>query len=404
MSERQAYVSPTILLTITQAALSWAVLASPVLALQALPDLGLSPEWIGVQATLMFSAAMATSMLVSPLTASVNSMRLSQVLLLIAAAGAALIGCGSLPLAILGSLLVGAALGPGTAASSHILSNVTPQRLQPTIFSIKQSGVTLGGAIAGLAGPQIMAVWSWQGALFSVAGACVATALLLQPFAARYNRYADPASGRRTEFIGPVRTIVITPALRWMAFGVVTMIVTQYGLITFLTLYLQEDIGLTVGVAGSVFAAAQAAGGAGRIFFGFIAGRFLPPLLVLAGLAALASAAAITTTMFTPDWPLAAIYAVSVIFGASALGWNGVFIAETARLSPPGEVGRIIGAISAIVFAATIAGPGLFTAVLAVATYGAAYLGTAAFSAMAIGAFLKIKSVESAQTAGSADR
>ena len=86
MSERPAYVGPTILLTLTQVALSWAVFASPVLAKQALPELGLSPEWIGLQPTLIFSAALTTSMLVSPLTASVNSMRLSQILLLVAAA------------------------------------------------------------------------------------------------------------------------------------------------------------------------------------------------------------------------------------------------------------------------------------------------------------------------------
>ena len=394
MSERPAYVGPTILLTITQIALSWAVFASPVLARQALPELGLSPEWIGLQPTLMFSAALLTSMLVSPLTASFNSMRLSQILLLVSAAGAAMLGSGSLPLAVLGSILVGAGLGPGTAASSHILSKVTPPRLQPTIFSIKQSGVTAGGAIAGIAGPHIMNMWNWQGALLVVAAVCAGVALLLQPFTARYDRYADPQAGRRTEFIGPVRTIVVTPTLRWMALGVVTMIVTQYGLITFFVLYLQEEIGLSVVLAGTIYASAQAAGGVGRVFFGFIAGRYLPPLIVLCCLAGLAAASAITTAAFTPDWPIAAIYAVSIVFGACALGWNGVFISETARLSAPGDVGRIVGAISAIVFAASIGGPGLFTAVLSFASYGTAYFGTAAFSAMAIFSFLNIRKAE----------
>jgi predicted MFS family arabinose efflux permease len=295
---------------------------------------------------------------------------------------------------VLGSVLVGAGLGPATAASSHILSKVAPLRLQPAIFSLKQSGVTVGGAIAGLAGPAIMTVWSWQGAMAVVAAACAGSALLLHPFVSRFDRYADPGAGRRTEFIGPIRTIIAAPTLRWMACGVLTMIVTQYGLITFLTLYLQEDIGLGVVVAGSVYAAAQAAGGVGRVAFGFVAGRLLPPLVVLAGLAGLATVSAIATTLFTPDWPLVAIYAVAVAFGASALGWNGVFIAETARLSPPGDVGRIIGAISAMVFAASIAGPGLFSAVLAVASYATAYAGTAAFSAVAIGSFLNIRKAE----------
>jgi predicted MFS family arabinose efflux permease len=241
-----------------------------------------------------------------------------------------------------------------------------------------------------------MTVWSWQGALFVVALFCAGAAALLQLFVRRYDRYADPSAGRRTEFIGPLRTIFTTPTLRWMACGVLTMIVTQYGLITFLTLYLQEDIGLSVVAAGSVFAAAQAAGGVGRVVFGFVAGRLLPPLIVLAGLALLASATAVATSSFTPDWPLTAIYAVCILFGASALGWNGVFIAETARLSPPGEVGRIVGAISAMVFAASIGGPGLFTAVLAVAAYATAYVGTAAFSGVAIYSFLRIRKAERA--------
>lgn len=179
----ESYVGPTVLLTIAQVALSWAVFASPVLALQALDDLGLPSVWIGLQPPLMFGTALVTSMLVSPLTASVNAMRLTQVLLLVSAVGAAMIGSGSLILAAIGSALVGAGLGPATAASSHILSKVTPQRLQPAIFSIKQSGVTAGGAIAGLAGPFIMGLWDWQAALFAVAIACAATAVLCIPSA-----------------------------------------------------------------------------------------------------------------------------------------------------------------------------------------------------------------------------
>jgi predicted MFS family arabinose efflux permease len=391
---QESYVGPTALLTIAQIALSWAIFASPVLALQALDDLGLPAVWIGFQPPLMFGAALATSMLVSPLTASVNAMRMTQVLLLVSAAGAAMVGSGSLLLAALGSMLIGAGLGPATAASSHILSKVTPQRLQPAVFSIKQSGVTAGGAVAGLAGPFIMGLWDWRAALFAVAIACLATALLLQPFVPRYDRYADRSVGRRIAFIGPLRTLLTTPTLRWMSYGVIAMLVTQYGLITFLTLYLQEDIGLSVAVAGSVFAAAQAAGGVGRVAFGFVASHLAPPLIVLGGLAACAAASAVATASFTPDWPLAAIYGVCIVFGACALGWNGVFIAETSRLSPPGEVGRIIGAISAIVFAASIGGPVMFTGVLAIATYGTAYLGTAGFSAAAIFAFQGIRTAE----------
>ena len=46
MLHRAAFVGPTILLTLIQAVISWAVFAPPVLAKQALPEMGLDPAWI----------------------------------------------------------------------------------------------------------------------------------------------------------------------------------------------------------------------------------------------------------------------------------------------------------------------------------------------------------------------
>ncbi|MBT3932048.1 MAG: MFS transporter, partial [Rhodospirillaceae bacterium] len=330
MRERAAYVGPTILLTLVQTMISWAVFAPPVLAKQALPEMGLDPAWIGILPTILFTAAMFSAMMSAGLVTRFNPMRASQLMVLSCALGSACIASGNLGLVALGSALIGAGLGPATPASSHILSRTTPRHLQPLVFSIKQTGVPIGGALAGFVGPPLTLLWDWQTAILVVAGACLATALIIEIWARRYAEFADAAIRVKLELIGPIRLVLSSPVLRWLMAGCVPLVIAQYALTTFIVLYLQEDIGLSVITAGAVLAVAQASGGTGRIIFGAVASRYLNPLTTLLLLALGGSLAAFLTASFTVSWPLALIYAVGVIFGASAAGWNGVYLAEVS--------------------------------------------------------------------------
>ena len=331
MPDRAAYIGPTILLTLIQAMISWAVFAPPVLAKQALPEMGLEPAWIGMQPTILFTAATFSSMMSAGLVARFNPMRASQVMVLLCALGSAAIASGDLVLVAMGSALIGAALGPATPASSHILSRATPRRLQPLVFSIKQTGVPLGGALAGFVGPPLTLLWDWQTSILVIAAACLATALVTEIWSRGYAQYADPSIRVKLELIGPVRLVLRSPILRWMLAGCVPLVIAQYALTTFIVLYLQEDIGLSVVTAGAILAVAQASGGTGRIIFGAIASRYLSSLVLLLLLALLASLAAFLTAALTASWPLAIVYGVGVIFGAGAAGWDGVYLAEAAR-------------------------------------------------------------------------
>lgn len=374
MTTRAAYIGPTILLTLIQTTISWAVFAPPVLAKQALGGMGIDPTWIGVQPTILFAAAMFSSILGPPLVLRFNPMRASQALALLAGSGAALIGTGSLVLGGVGSVLIGLALGPATPASSHILFKVTPPRLQPATFSIKQTGVPIGGALAGLVGPPVMLWWDWHAAMFVITGACVLAAIAVQPWVRHYDEHATGQRAGPVRILGSMRTLLTVPSLRWLTVGVAPMLFAQYALITFLVLYLQQDIGLSVVAAGSVFAAAQIAGGAGRVIFGLVSGRWLRPLTMLVTLSAVATISTGVTALFAPDWPLAAIYAASIVYGAVAIGWNGIYLAETARLSPPGQVGQTTGTIGFLVFASVVVGPVAFAGFAAITGFATAYL------------------------------
>jgi hypothetical protein len=63
------------------------------------------------------------------------------------------------------------------------------------------------------------------------------------------------------------------------------------------------------------------------------------------------------------------------LFGLTAAGWNGVFLAEVAREAPPGEIARVTGGVMITAYAGLIAGPVAFSAAAAAAaTLSAGYL------------------------------
>ena len=57
---------------------------------------------------------------------------------------------------------------------------------------------------------------------------------------------------------------------------------------------------------------------------------------------------------------IAAILALCSLFGATAIGWNGVQLAEVARNAPADEVGAITGAAGFITFGGVVTGPPTF--------------------------------------------
>ena len=63
----------------------------------------------------------------------------------------------------------------------------------------------------------------------------------------------------------------------------------------------------------------------------------------------------------TPAWPAAGAARRSPrSFGATAIGWNGVQLAEVARHAPPGEAGAMTGATGFVTFSGVVVGPPLF--------------------------------------------
>ena len=285
------YIGPTILLTLIQIMISWAVFAPPVLAKQALPDMGLDPAWIGMQPTILFTAATFSSMMSAGLVARYNPMRASQIMVLLCAAGSICIATGNLGLSP-SEVCLSAPRWVRPHQQVHIFFRASRRDICNRWCSrSNRPACPLGGVLAGFVGPPAddyvgLAIV----AILVVAGACLATAVITEIWTRGYARFADPAiqasPGAASGRCGCCSKAQSCAGCWRAAFR---LVIAQYALTTFIVLYLQEDIGLSVITAGAILAVAQASGGTGRIIFGAIASRWTTPLVTLLMLAMLAA-------------------------------------------------------------------------------------------------------------------
>ena len=138
----------------------------------------------------------------------------------------------------------------------------------------------------------------------------------------------------------------------------------QLCLISYIVTYLSKDLGMALIAAGLILSSAQTAGVIGRIVWGAIADRYGRPRSMLGFLGIAMSLGAIATALFSPQWPYAAIFLVSVFYGATAIGWNGVYLSEVARLAPPGLAGIATGGTLFFTFLGVVIGPPIFGAIV----------------------------------------
>jgi fucose permease len=246
------------------------------------------------------------------------------------------------------------------------------------VFSIKQTGVPLGGAIAGVLVPGLLLWMSWQTAVLALA---LGAAALLAVVALHRSPYD---AGRRKErlhlrsFAAPVAEVWANRPILELAVVSGMYSAIQISFLTYLVSYLKLELGYSLVAAGVVFSVAQVSGAFGRVLWGVVADHLFKPRGVLAALGSVMILCGAALASLTPAWPSAAVLGLCALYGATAVGWNGVFLAEVARLAPEGRVAFLTGGTQFFTFAGVLIGPPLFGAIASMTgSYGAGFVGTA---------------------------
>ena len=359
-----------------QAMVAMALLTLPVMAPVAAQALSVSPAMVGFYVSITYLGAMFASLTSGNTVSRFGPIRVSQLGLLLCALGLCLCATPWLPVIAIGALLIGLGYGPITPASSQILARTTPADRMALVFSIKQTGVPLGAMMAGAIVPSIMLAFNWQWTMVMVAIACVLSALLAQPLRQELDELRQAnLPFQMSALTSPIRMVLGHRPLATMAACSFMFSMVQMSLTTYLVTYLHDDLSYGLVSAGLLLSVTQMGGMGGRILWGFVADKWLGAQKTLALLAALMALSSLTTALFLPVLPLWGIWMVLIVYGASAIGWNGVYLSEVARQAPEGKASVATGGTLTFTFLGVVIGPPIFGALsTAFGSYRAGFL------------------------------
>jgi MFS family permease len=339
-------------------------------------DIGISTNYLGAYVALVYFGAMVATLLGGAAVKRWGAIRLSQAGLISAALGLFLCAIPHPAAIALGAVLIGTGYGPITPASSHLLIKSTPPEKLSFVFSIKQTGVPLGGMIAGATMPSLDLLIGWQWSFILAGIVCLICARAVQPLRAGLDDDRDPSvrPSLATSLVLPLKLIFSHRILRKLSYMSFMFSMCQMALMGYLVTFLYEDLGWSLVAAGGALTVAQAAGVTGRMLWGYVADRWLGATLMLIVIAVMLAVGALGTALLSPESSPWFLFPILIIFGASAIGWNGVFLAEIARQAPQGQAGVATGGTLCITFMGVVIGPPLF-GVLAglLGSYGLSY-------------------------------
>jgi nitrate/nitrite transporter NarK len=348
----------------------------PLIAAAIVVDLAIDPALVGVYLSVGSLAAFVTTMCCGGFILRYGAMRMTQIGMTALGLSLAIMSPGWLVLFAAGTVLGGLGQAVSTPSSSHLLGRLSPRHLAPLIFSIKQCGVPIGLMAAGVVAPWLVTVSDWRTTLLVIGGLCLLTALALQPLRERFDTDRNPAQPLSPADIrANVASVLRDPALRMMCLAMFSFVGLQTLFTGFFVLYLVRGLGYGLEQAGIVFAIAVAVAVPARIFWGWLASRFVRPALLLALLGIAMAGAATLTAIIAPSWPMWGATAAACALSVTAVSWHGVLLAEVAQLSPPGRIGATTGAVLAFGDAGALTLPLAFSVALTLTgEYGAGFL------------------------------
>jgi len=363
----------------------------PVIAPELTAAAGVAPQNIGILAGIVAGGTMWFLMGGSLLLAYFGPVRLLQLGALIGAAATIATITANWWILLIASFAIGVGYGPSPPAGSEILTRAAPQGRRALIMSIKQSGVPLGGAIAGLLLPPIAAWAGWRISMLVAAALAIASAAAVQPWRASLDTNRDvtrppivcnlfsPANLK-----APFIVFREIPGILPVTFAGFCFACVQGCVLAFFVTQLTTETGYSLVLAGAAFSAMQLSGAFARVVMGWLADR-LGGLRVLILLAIASSAMVFVISRISLGWSSWLVMLVGLVVGTTSTSWNGVYLAEVARLSPPGRVGDATSGSTFFTFGGYLLAPILFALAIPFAgSYGACFFVIAMVALLAV--------------------
>ena len=371
---------------------SMALTAPSVLAPIAAPELGFAPQSIGIFVSAVYLAAIFSGLIGGHFVRQFGALRLTQVAMILLAAGLLVAATGLPALLLLATTAIGIGYGLTNPTAAQLLSQHTSVARRGLIFSIKQTGVPIGVALAGLLVPVFLGWWSWRGAVIATATVIACELILIAPYRTQFDGSLEAVKlNWRAVLTRPLMRVLRDPSLRSLAICSSCYSGMQVCFLTFLVSDLKLERGFSLAAAAGALATAQITSIIARPFWGMVTDRYVAPRILL-GLLGLGMAAtlALFGTLSAHASHLLVIIAAMLV-AATVVGWNGVFFAGIAQHASPQEIAMITGGTQFLTFGGAMISPLIFAAgVTALKSYSQTFV-LFALAPLAMGIWLLIE-------------
>ena len=327
-----------------QTMVSMAMFGVAVIAPVAAPAIGVNAELIGTFSAIAYGVGMIAGLMTGALADRFGAIRICQLTMVLTFFGVIALTVSTPLAAIASAILLGMSYGPVNPASTQILARVTTTRSRPFIFSVKQTGMPAGAALAGALLPLLILAFDWRVAIAATGVVAMVVALGIESLRPRIDAIRDTT---RPISIGniadPLKLVWQYPRLRCLMIVGYVYAGSQVAIATFYVIHLTSELGLPLATAGLIYTALQISAIAGRLIWGAIAGHLLPGDRVLVWLGFSTSIFVVVAGLFDASWPLWSIALASVLLGITSHSFNGVFFSEFTRHVMPEQTGTAAG-------------------------------------------------------------
>ncbi|MDN3272716.1 MFS transporter [Frankia sp. RB7] len=307
--------------------------------------------------------------------ARMGSLRIASLCAAAIVASMALASLGSIAGLLAAGLCLGLAFGPETPASAALLSRLVSAERRAFVFSARQTGNQIGAVCGSLALPAIAIAFGPAWCYAAVAVSALVAILLFEWLRPVYAGKIVPPP--QLDLRARLALVTTDRRIAMLALASMPFSAMQVSLNTVFVTLGTSELGLSHVEAGTALACAQAGGLVGRLGWGFVAMRLNASRMVLViiglGMTFCAALLGLDGASLGRSWQ----FAVATLFGLTASGWNGVFVAEIARLAPQDRIGETTGAVLTASYAGLLAAPALVSILDGAASLGAAFFALA---------------------------
>lgn len=279
----------------------------------------------------------------------------------------------------------GLGYGMGNPVTAKGLYKWFDIKLRGTVFGIKQAAVTGGAAIAGVFFVYLSQKIGSFNAIRTISLMIIFMVVLV------FFLYTDPDKKEDISDDATVKDMRLTKSglkelfmdrVLLIVFIIITILGLAQGTIaTFFLLYINEKLGYSLLVSGSLLTVVMVSGAAGRILWGFLSDRLFcgnrkPALILISFLAVLT----VTILAFwTVTWPKWLFIPLVIGIGMTTVGWNSIVLVLVTEVCDSSKTASAVGLASTFGWIGLAMGPVAFGSLTDYFGYFHAWISLAVF-------------------------